>query len=180
MSSNIYRVFWSICSAHCSLTLRLPLANRDNFRYNFELNNTIHSLSWSSGPETSSIGFCWLNLQTASLRPKEILQTISSFLAIFQTVPPLYSVMGFDGRSTKTISAELVQAPNVCVIPTFSFEDLDKVLAGPAIKIFDRYDHHSVLQFLLMKLRSATGSVWLNDLPELRKVISFSFRNVSV
>ena len=86
--------------------------------------------------------------------------------------------MGFEGRTTKTISAELVQAPNVCVIPTFSFEDLDKVLAGPAIKILDRYDHHSVLQFLLMKLRSATGSVWLNDLPELRKVISFSFRNV--
>ena len=110
--------------------------------------------------------------------PKGILQTISCFLAIFPTVPPLYSVMGFDERTTKTISAELVQAPTVSVIPTFSFEDLDKVLAGPAIIILDRYDHHSVLQFLLMKLRSAAGSVWLNDLPELRKVISFSFRNV--
>ena len=58
---NIYRVFWSICSAHCSLTLRLPLANQDNFRYNFERNNTIHSLSWSSGLEMFSIGVCSLN-----------------------------------------------------------------------------------------------------------------------
>ena len=79
--------------------------------------------------------------------------------------------MGFDGRTSKAISAELVQAPTVCVLATFSFEDLDKVLAGPAIKILDRYDHHNVLQFLLMKLQSAAGSVWLNDLPELRKVI---------
>ena len=61
--------------------------------------------------------------------------------------------MGFDGRTSKAISAELVQAPSVCVIPTFSFEELDKILAGPAIKVLDRYDHHSVLQFLLMKLR---------------------------
>ena len=86
--------------------------------------------------------------------------------------------MGFDGRTTKTISAELVQAPTECVIPTFSFEDSEKVLACPAIKILDRYDHHNVLHFLLMKLRSAAGSVWLNDLPEIRKVNSFSFRNV--
>ena len=52
----------------------------------------------------------------------------------------------------------------------FLFEDLDKALAGPTAKILDRYDYHSVLQFLLMKLRTASGSAWLNDLPELRKV----------
>ena len=103
--------------------------------------------------------------------PKEILQTICSFLAIFPTVPPLYSIMGFDGRTSKAISAELVQALTVGVIPTFSLEDLNKVLAGSAIKILDRYDHHSVLQFFLVKLLSAAGSVWLNDLPELGKVV---------
>ena len=29
--------------------------------------------------------------------PKEILQLISSFLAVFPTMPPLYSLLGFDG-----------------------------------------------------------------------------------
>ena len=107
--------------------------------------------------------------------PKEILQLISSFLAVFPTIPPLYSLLGFDGRMSKSITSELVQVPTVCVVPTFSYEDLDRVLAGPTIKILDRYDYHSVLQFLLMKLRTASGSLWLNELSELRKVSFFNF-----
>ena len=105
---------------------------------------------------------------------KEILQIVSSFLAAFPSIPPLYSLLGFDGRTTKTIITESVQVPTVCVVPTFSHEDLDKLLAGPTVKILDRYDYHSVLQFLL-KLRTASGSTWLNDLPELRKVIFYPF-----
>ena len=89
---------------------------------------------------------------------KEILQIVSSFLAAFPSIPPLYSLLGFDGRTTKTIITESVQVPTVCVVPTFSHEDLDKLLAGPTVKILDRYDYHSVLQFLLMKLRTASGS----------------------
>ena len=76
---------------------------------------------------------------------------------------------------SKSITSELVQVPTVCVVPTFSYEDLDRVLAGPTIKILDRYDYHSVLQFLLMKLRTASGSLWLNELSELRKVSFFNF-----
>ena len=102
--------------------------------------------------------------------PKWILQVVCSFLAVFTAIPPLHSLSGFDGRTSKSLVTELVQAPAVCIVPTFSFEDLDKALAGPTVKILDRYDYHSVLQFLLMKLRTATGSEWLNDLPELRKV----------
>ena len=102
---------------------------------------------------------------------KEVLQIVSSFLAAFPSVPPLHLLLGFDGRTTKTIITESVQVPSVCVVPTFSHEDLDKLLAGPTVKILDRYNYHSVLQFLLMKLRTASGSTWLNDLPELRKVI---------
>ena len=102
--------------------------------------------------------------------PKWILQVVCSFLAVFPAIPPLHSLSGFDGRTSKSLVTELVQAPAVCIVPTFCFEDLDKALAGPTVKILDRYDYHSVLQFLLMKLRTASGSEWLNDLPELRKV----------
>ena len=44
------------------------------------------------------------------------------------------------------------------------------MLAGPCIKILDRYDFQSVLLFLLMKLRTALGSAWLNNFHELRQV----------
>ena len=104
------------------------------------------------------------------LTAKWILQVVCSFLAVFPTIPPLHSLSGFDSRTSKSLALELIQAPVVCVVPTFSFEDLDIVLAGPTGKILDRYDYHSVLQFLLKKLRTASGSAWLNDLPELRKV----------
>ena len=102
--------------------------------------------------------------------PKWILQVVCSFLAVFPAIPPLHSLSGFHGRTSKSLVTELVQTPAVCIVPTFSFEDLDKALAGLTVKILDRYDYHSVLQFLLMKLRTASGSEWLNDLPELRKV----------
>ena len=105
--------------------------------------------------------------------PKWILQNVCSFLAVFPAIPPLLSLSGFDSRTSKSLVTELFQAPAVCIVPTFSFEDLDKALAGPTVKILDRYGYHSVLQFLLMKLRTASGSVWLIDLPELRKVQIF-------
>ena len=40
---------------------------------------------------------------------KEIFQIVSSFLAAFPSVPPLYSLLSFDGRTTKTIITESVK-----------------------------------------------------------------------
>ena len=67
---------------------------------------------------------------------------------------------------------ELQQSPEICIVPNFSYEELYKTLAGPTIKILDRYNFRSVIQFFLMKLHSPLDSDWLSNLPELRKVIS--------
>ena len=103
---------------------------------------------------------------------KKILEIIVCFLAVPTNFPVIFSLLGSDASSVKTQNSEWSQTPPVCVVPTLNCEDLYNVLAGPAGKILDRYDLHSVLQFLLMKLRTALDSTWLNNLPELRQVSS--------
>ena len=106
-----------------------------------------------------------------SLQPAIIvLAVISSFLSVTNDSPTVCSLLGFDGRVSKKLSAELDQTTPVCVIPTFALEELHKVLAGPCIKCLDRHDFQSFLLFVLMKLRTALGSTWLNNLHELRRV----------
>ena len=80
------------------------------------------------------------NLQTA---PK-VLDVISSFLAVTSNPPTVFSLLGFDGRVSKTLTTELDQSTPICIVATFGYEDLYKMLAGPCVKILDRYDIHSV------------------------------------
>ena len=101
---------------------------------------------------------------------KRILEIIGCFLAIPTKSPVIFSLLGFDARSVKALNSKLNQIPPACVVPTFNSGDLYKVLAGPAVKILDRYDLHSVVQFFLMNLQTALSSTWLNNFPELRQV----------
>ena len=83
--------------------------------------------------------FVFAEIPDSLVTPKEILRLIGSFLTI-PPVPPLYSLLGFDERTSKSTTAEFVQVPAVCIVPTFSFEHMDRVLAGPTINNLDRYD----------------------------------------
>ena len=114
--------------------------------------------------------FCLAEFPDAQLSAKKALQVVSSYLSVPSKPPPAYSLFGFDARSAKTLSTEFYQIPPFCVVPNFGHEELYKVLAGPTVKILDRFDYHSILYFLLMKLRTALESAWLKNFPELRKV----------
>ena len=114
--------------------------------------------------------FCLAEFPDAQLSAKKAIQVVSSYLSVPSKPPLVYSLLGFDARSAKTLTVELNQIPSICVVPTFGHCDLYKVLAGPTVKILDRFDYHSILQFLLMKLKTALEAAWLNNNPELRKV----------
>ena len=105
------------------------------------------------------------------MEAKKILEVAGCFLAVTNTPVAIYSLLGSDARTVKTLQTELHQVPPPCAVPTFSYEDLYKVLTRPAIKILDRYDLHSVLHFFLMKLRTALDTAWMGNLPELRSNI---------
>ena len=113
---------------------------------------------------------CHAEFQNSLLTSKKALEILCSFHAIPSFSLKVYSLLGFDGRINKILLIELNQASSTCVLPTFGYDELYKVLAGPCVRILGRYDHQSVLQFLLMKLRTATDSAWLDNLPELRQV----------
>ena len=89
------------------------------------------------------------------LEAKKTLEAISCFLAVLSNPPVIHSLIGFDGHTVEALNTELNQIPPACSVPTFTHEDLYKVLARPTVESFYRYDIHSVLQFLLMKLRTA-------------------------
>ena len=57
----------------------------------------------------------------------------------------------------------------------FDPEDLQRVLVIPSVQVMDRFDFRSVLDFLLLRLRSASGSSWLSGLLEFQKVIFHIF-----
>ena len=119
--------------------------------------------------------FLLAEITPSLMEAKKVLEVAGCFLAITSTPVSIYSLLGFDARTVKTLQTELHQAPSPCAVPSFGYEDLYKVLAGPAIKILDRYDLHSVLHFFRMKLRTALDSAWMSNLPELRKVIYKDF-----
>ena len=141
-----------LCSLQFSSSTKVAQVNLA-----FWSGNVYNSLCLSEFPNS---------FQTA---PK-VLDAIFSFLAVTSNPPTVFSLLGFDGRVSKTLTTELDQFTPVCIVAIFGYEDLYKMLAGPCIKILDRYDIHSVLQFLLMNLRTALGSAWLNNLQELREV----------
>ena len=98
------------------------------------------------------------------LEAKKALEVISCFLVIPSKPPIIHSLIGFDGRTVKS----LVRSRPLVSFPLSLMRTFIKFL--PTVRILDRYDLHSVLQFLLMKLRIALDLAWVNNLPELRKV----------
>ena len=152
-----YSISSADMSGHCSL--QLQVSNH----------HTIVVVTFWTGNVFNRLPLC--KYPTSLLTARKTLEIVSSFLATSSKNPRIYSLLGFDARSSKAMVTELQQSPEICIVPNFSYEELYKTLAGPTIKILDRYDFRSVVQFLLMKLHSALDSDWLSNLPELRKVI---------
>ena len=159
-SSSTYFESYSVTHLH-------PLVIVGCAHYNSALHPSTLRLTWPFGLGMSTTVSVYPSSQTVySPQPKFLKSSLLSLL--LSMIHPLYVLCSvFDSRVTKTLSAELDQTTPVCVIPTFTLEELHKVLAGPCIKILDRYDFESVLLFLLMELRTALGSTWLNILHEL-------------
>ena len=138
-----------------------------SFQFNTTSKNSQINLAfWSAGNVYNCL--CLSEFPNSLQPATKILEVISSFLAVTSDPPTLCSLLEFDGRVNKTLATELDQPTPVCIIPTFNFQELQKMLAGPCIKISDRYDFQSVLQFLLMKLRTALGPSRLDNFHELR------------
>ena len=102
--------------------------------------------------------------------PGTLLLLLSNFFALIGKDAHLLFMDGFAPRIVWTVSRVLTQHRKICRIPSFDAEDLEQTMLVPFVQILDRYDFRSVLDFLLLRLRSACSSPWLSSLPNFQHV----------
>ena len=108
------------------------------------------------------------------LLPKKILALISSYLSLFESPPSCLSLINFDERLGASFIASLPGRQRPIAAFEFGPMELEKCIAMPTSRILERHDFRTILDILLMKLRTALDQEWLQALPVLHKVRYFS------
>ena len=99
------------------------------------------------------------------LLPRKILVLISSFISLFETPPACVSLINFDEKMSHCLSNCLPGDHQPSVVRTYGPEEFEKSLGLPTSQIIERHDYRTILDFLLMKLRTALDKDWLQKLP---------------
>ena len=107
------------------------------------------------------------------LLPRKILSLVSSFLSLFETAPNCVSLIGFGNKLNDCLSSCLPGLKPPSIVNSFGPNEFERTLAVPTARIIERHDCRSILDFLLMKLRTALDKDWLQKLPLLHKVVCF-------
>ena len=159
----MFRELLSYCvtsiEASGSFSLRLAvLSNETRLFINFWAGNSLHSLCIAVFPGR-------MTNSTALINP------VSSLLALLDKDVQILFMSGFTRRFVWATSLVLPQRRRICATPRFDADDLESVLLVPSVQLLDRFDFRSVLDFLLMRLRSACGSSWLSVLPDFQRVM---------
>ena len=104
------------------------------------------------------------------LLPRKILGLISSFISLFETPPTCVSLNNFDEKMSHCLSSCLPGDHQPSIVRTYGPEEFEKSLGLPTSQIIERHDYRTILDFLVMKLRTALDKDWLQKLPLLYKV----------
>ena len=104
------------------------------------------------------------------LIPRRILDLISSFLSLLEQPPSCISVLGGGDKLGNCLASTLPGNRKPKVVKTYGPADFEKSLEKPTTQVIERHDFRSILDYLLMKLRTALDRDWLHSLPALHKV----------
>ena len=159
----MFRELLSYCvtsiEASGSYSLRLSVLPFETRLFiNFWAGNSLHSI-------------CLAVFPGQVFSPAILIPPLSSLFSLINNDVHLLFLSGFTQPLAWTISRVLPQRKRICLTPKFDPEDLEQILLIPSVQFLDRFDFRSVLDFLLMRLRSACGSICLSALPEFQKVI---------
>ena len=125
---------------------------------NFWSGSVYHQVCLGSGPR-------------GLLIPKRILSVITAFVSLFEKPPSYVGLIGSPDRLETCLVNSLPGKLRPTAVSGFRPNDLEKSLSLPTSKILERHDFRSILDYLLMKLRTALDREWLQSLPILHKVI---------
>ena len=132
--------------------------------------NTFLILNFWSGNVLHHV--CLGNAPRGMLLPRKTLSIISSFISLFEEAAICTALIDFGDKLGDCLSNCLPGNQHISVINTFGPEELERSLAVPTTQIIERHDFRTILDYLLMKLRTALDRDWLKKLPLLHEVIS--------
>ena len=140
----------------CSLSYESSFTR--NFLFlSFRSGNVYYQVCLGSGPREL-------------LLPKKLLSLLSSDFSLSENPPSCLILINFDERVATCLNRSLPGKCRLMVINWFGVTELEKCLAMPTSKILERHDFRTILDFLLMKLRTAMDQEWLQSIPVLHKV----------
>ena len=105
------------------------------------------------------------------LLPRNIFSLIASFLGLFETVPTCVALIGFDDKLNEYLFSSLPGVRPPSVVNSYGPTEFERRLITPTVPIIKRHDFRTILDFLLMKLRTALDRDWLQNLVLLHKVV---------
>ena len=85
------------------------------------------------------------------------------------------ALIDFSEKLSECLSSCLPGKQQSSVVSSYGPEEFEKTLALPTSQIIERHDFRTILDFLLMKLRTALDRDWLKKLPLLHKVIKILY-----
>ena len=109
------------------------------------------------------------------LLPHKILNFISPFLCLFETFLTCVAMIKVGDKLGDCLSTCLPGEQQPANIRTSNPEDFERCLSVPTAQIIERYDFRTILDFMLMKLRTALDRDWPKKLPLFHKVGFMSF-----
>ena len=120
---------------------------------------------------------CLGSAPRGTLLPRKILSLISSFLSLFETPPPCIALIGVGEKLDECLVSTLPGSRRPTIINNFNSPEFENFLARPTSQIIERHDYRTIIDFLLMKLRTALDRDWLQSLPNLYQVLLVLFKN---
>ena len=151
-----------------------------------------HCVTSNSGNETYSLSFqnnqfethIFLNFWTGNvfyqvclgtgprgtLVPKKMMGVVASFLSLFDVHPSCICLIDCPESLNSCFKASLPGCLRPTSVNGFGPSESERCLSLPTSRILERHDYRTILDFLLMKLRTALDRDWLQSLPTLHKV----------
>ena len=90
-----------------------------------------------------------------TLIPKKMMGVVSSFLSLFENHPSCVCLVDCPDRLTTCFKTFLPGSLRPTSVNGFGTNELERCLSLPTSRILERHDYRTILDFLLMKLRTA-------------------------
>ena len=107
------------------------------------------------------------------LLPRKILSLIPSFLRFFDTPPSCINPIGVGAKLDDCFISSLTGTKRPSNVNPLGPNVFENSLALPTAQLTERRDFRTILDFLLMTLKTALDKDWIQNLPILQKVGCF-------